>query len=98
MREKPRDKERLEHILEACNSIIKGVRDYSFEEIEEIEGMRHVLVHDYFAIDINRLKAVVEKDIPSLQPQIQALYNAEIENPNNSVKQVHTPMKKGLKL
>lgn len=119
MREKPRDKERLEHILEACNSIIKGIRDCSFEKIEKndllyyglikrveiigeatykltkqfkeshpevawdkIEGMRHVLVHDYFAIDINRLKVVVEKDIPSLQSQIQALYNTEIENLN----------------
>ncbi len=117
MREKPRDKERLEHILESCNSIINGVRDYSFEEIEKngllyyglvkhmeiigeatykltkqfkeshpevawdkIEGMRHVLVHDYYMIDPKRLKVVIEKDIPFLCPQIQTLYNTEFND------------------
>ena len=114
MREKPRDKERLEHILKACNNIAVGMQQYSFDEIQgnnllyygmvkqveiigeaayrltkqfkeshpevawdKMEGMRHVLVHDYYAIDPKRLKVVIEKDIPFLCPQIQALYNTE---------------------
>ena len=114
MREKPRDKERLEHILEACHNIAVGMQQYSFDEIQknnllyygmvkqveiigeatynltkelkekhpdipwrDMERMRHVLVHDYYAIDPKRLKVVIEKDIPFLCPQIQALYNTE---------------------
>lgn len=35
MREKPRDKERLEHILMACNNIAIGMQQYSFDEIQK---------------------------------------------------------------
>ena len=33
MREKPRDKERLEHILEAIGNIDRGKNKYSLEQI-----------------------------------------------------------------
>ncbi|MDE5574657.1 MAG: DUF86 domain-containing protein [Bacteroidales bacterium] len=35
MRETPRDKERLEHILMACNNIAVGMQQYSFAEIQK---------------------------------------------------------------
>jgi uncharacterized protein with HEPN domain len=34
-------------------------------------GMRHVLVHGYFEIDLEIVWSVIEKDLPSLKGQIQ---------------------------
>ena len=36
-----------------------------------IEGMRHVLVHDYFQVDWDEVYRTAAHDIPKLQPQIQ---------------------------
>ncbi|TRZ88646.1 DUF86 domain-containing protein [bacterium] len=36
-------------------------------------GMRHVLVHGYFEIDLEIVWAVIEKDLPSLKEQIQSV-------------------------
>lgn len=41
-----------------------------------IEGMRHVLVHDYYRVEIPELWKVVKEDLPSLREQIAA-YIAE---------------------
>ena len=38
-----------------------------------VEGMRHVLVHDYFKIDWNEVYTTARKDIPLLKPQIEDL-------------------------
>ncbi|MCX7902716.1 MAG: DUF86 domain-containing protein [Burkholderiaceae bacterium] len=40
---------------------------------EQIIGMRHVLVHGYFEIDLDVVWAVVEKDLPPLKAGIQAI-------------------------
>lgn len=39
----------------------------------KIIGMRHILVHDYFDIDLDIVKAVLETDLPVLKPQILAI-------------------------
>jgi len=39
----------------------------------KIIGMRNILVHDYFRIDINAVWSVVENDIPVLEKQIKQL-------------------------
>lgn len=39
----------------------------------KIIGMRNILVHDYFHIDINAVWSVVENDIPVLEKQIKQL-------------------------
>ena len=35
--------------------------------------MRHVLVHDYFGIDLGEIWAVVERDLPALKKQVSAI-------------------------
>jgi len=36
-----------------------------------IEGMRHILVHDYFRIDWDAVYSTATHDIPALKPRIQ---------------------------
>lgn len=43
-----------------------------------IEKMRHILVHDYFAVDIDFVWAVITEDIPILKQQIIG-YISELE-------------------
>jgi len=35
--------------------------------------MRNILVHDYFAIDLDVVWNTVQRDIPSLEPAVEAL-------------------------
>ena len=41
----------------------------------KIIGMRNILVHDYFRIDIDIVWAVIENDLPVLKQQITELLN-----------------------
>lgn len=41
-------------------------------------NLLHILVHDYFAVDVEIMWLVIEDDIPVLKQQIQA-YIAELE-------------------
>jgi len=34
---------------------------------ESIEGLRHVLVHDYYQVDMKTVWAIIEKDLPVLE-------------------------------
>lgn len=40
---------------------------------QQIIGLRHILVHHYFAVNINILWSVVEDDLPVFKPQIEAI-------------------------
>lgn len=114
MRERIRDNERLEHMLDAMRIIDNGIRKYSLEQIKndpivyygfvkqveiigeatymltkefrethtevlwnKIEGMRHVLVHGYYAINPQQLLRVITEDIPVLRPQIEQYIKEE---------------------
>lgn len=39
----------------------------------QIEGMRHVLVHDYFKVNWTRVYDTARDDLPALKPQIEAI-------------------------
>lgn len=38
-----------------------------------MEGMRHILVHDYFRIDLEVVWQVIEHELPPLKRQLQAI-------------------------
>jgi uncharacterized protein with HEPN domain len=40
---------------------------------DKIEGMRHILVHDYFKVDWDIVYATARTDVPALKPQIEAI-------------------------
>lgn len=40
---------------------------------EAIEGLRHVLVHDYYMVNMRTLWNIIQKDLPNFKQYIQAL-------------------------
>lgn len=110
MREKIRDKERLEHILNSINVILSSKEKHTFEEVstdpivfygfvkqveiigeavymltkefrvehnelpwDDIERMRHVLVHGYYKIRPDQLWETIQNDIPEMKPLIEKM-------------------------
>jgi uncharacterized protein with HEPN domain len=39
--------------------------------------MRHILVHDYFGIDLDEVWSAAERDLPVLRKQVEAILEAE---------------------
>jgi uncharacterized protein with HEPN domain len=39
----------------------------------QVVAMRNVLIHEYFGVDLQEVWRTVEKDLPALQHQIEAL-------------------------
>ncbi len=37
--------------------------------------MRHIIVHDYFQVDFDIARDVVETELPILKPKLQAILN-----------------------
>ncbi len=64
----------LQIIGEAARSLPQETRDRAPDvPWSRIVGMRHILVHDYFAVDTNVVWDVVQRDLPELRRQIRAL-------------------------
>lgn len=68
----------VEIIGEAAWKLTKEFRSLHPEvEWEDIMGMRHILVHDYYTISPKILLEVVRQDIPNLKNQIEQLLGHE---------------------
>ncbi|MCQ2245847.1 MAG: DUF86 domain-containing protein [Bacteroidaceae bacterium] len=69
----------IQIIGEACYRLTKEFKDLHPETPWRlIEKMRHILVHDYFAVDLDFVWMVIDEDIPVLKPQVEA-YLKEFE-------------------
>ena len=66
----------IEIIGEAANYISAETKS-KFSEIEwnQIIGIRHVLIHEYFGIDNNLVWQVIVNDIPFLKQKIEEVLN-----------------------
>lgn len=66
----------VEIIGEASYQISKDYKSRHDEiEWKKIEGMRHVLVHEYFGIDLERVWEVATIYVPDLEVVVNVLYN-----------------------
>ena len=64
----------LEIIGESANNISDDLKSTS-EDIEwgEIIGLRHILIHDYFGVDLNIVWDIIQNDIVNLKIRIKSL-------------------------
>lgn len=68
----------LEIIGEACRALSDALRGRHPEvPWGAIVGMRNILVHDYFGLNLDEIWAAVERDLPDLKLRIQAILTAE---------------------
>lgn len=67
----------LQIIGEAAYALPKQIRDQRPDiPWNEIIGMRHILVHDYFVIDTDIVWDAVERDLPDLKVKVETLLRA----------------------
>lgn len=65
---------RLEIIGEAVKQLPKKVKEENPEVAwRRIAGLRDVLSHEYFGIEIDRIWKIIQKDLPKLKKQIQKI-------------------------
>ena len=65
----------LEIIGEASNHFSQEIFDkYDFIEWSEIVGLRNLLIHEYFGVDLSIVWQVMKTDLPQLKKNIQIIY------------------------
>ena len=68
----------LEVIGEAIKSVPTEVRDrYANIPWQRIAGLRDMLIHHYFGIDVDIVWDIVQNKIPELKIQIEGILKAE---------------------
>ena len=66
----------IEIIGEACYQISKEYKSKHQDiEWDKIQGLRHILVHEYFGIDLLRIWEVALFYVPELKGKVTTLYN-----------------------
>ena len=72
----------IQIIGEASRALSAALRErHSKVPWAVIVGMRHILVHDYFGIDLDEVWSVIERDLPALRQDIEAIVEAEDHTP-----------------
>ena len=65
------DAERLADILEGIDRVQKYARQQHSEvPWPQIAGMRNIIVHDYFGVDLEQVWQVVDRDLPVLRDHV----------------------------
>ena len=64
----------IQVIGEAASKITQELRDNNPEiPWSQIIGMRNIVIHNYFGIDVNIVWSVIEKDLPLLKDNIHRM-------------------------
>jgi uncharacterized protein with HEPN domain len=59
---------------EAAWCLSRSIKDQNpYVPWKQIEGMRHIMVHDYFKVDWDIVFTTARDHIPALKPQIEAI-------------------------
>jgi uncharacterized protein with HEPN domain len=67
----------LQVLGEASRALSVDIREqYPDVPWSQMIGMRNILTHNYFEVDLNVVWRVVETELPKLKPQIQAILEA----------------------
>ncbi|MGF1672863.1 MAG: DUF86 domain-containing protein, partial [Rivularia sp. (in: cyanobacteria)] len=67
----------LQIIGEASRALSADIREQNPQvPWSQIIGMRNVLTHNYFEIDLDVVWLVIERELPNLKPQIKSILQA----------------------
>lgn len=66
----------LEIIGEAAKNVPQDVRQlYPDTEWKKMAGIRDILIHEYFGIDVNIIWDIVQNKLPTLEKQVRNILN-----------------------
>jgi uncharacterized protein with HEPN domain len=67
----------IEIIGEAANAIVRMAPGFAAAHPQlpwkEIRGMRNIVIHEYFVVDVARVWSTVKNDLPPLKQQVERL-------------------------
>ena len=64
----------LEIIGEATKRLSKGLRSrYTEVPWRRMAGLRDVLIHDYFGVDLAAVREITQKDLPKLKGSVERI-------------------------